>query len=210
MDDLIAPHLAKNLLPYDGRLYDLGILDMAHIAADDLYLKLLSELPWQSDVVHLFGKTHITKRQIVWMSNEGLSYRYAGHTHQAMGWHPIVLAIKTLIEERLQCLNLDIKPNHFNACLLNYYPTGLEGMGYHSDDEAELGDCPMIASLSLGATRKMVFKHKKTSDKVALYLTSHQGMVMAGVTQQFWRHSITKTKTVDEGRISLTFRRMVP
>jgi alkylated DNA repair dioxygenase AlkB len=92
--------------------------------------------------------------------------------------------------------------------LLNYYPSGDDGMGYHADDEKELGHQPVIASLSLGATRKFVFKHKKTQDKVELYLESGQLIVMHGATQQYWKHSITKTKTVDEGRISLTFRQM--
>ena len=82
-------------------------------------------------------------------------------------------------------------------------------MGYHADDEKELGPQPIIAALSLGATRKFVFKHKKTQDKVDLYLESGQLIVMHGETQTFWKHTITKTKTVNEGRISLTFRQMI-
>ena len=83
-------------------------------------------------------------------------------------------------------------------------------MGYHADDERELGEQPIIASLSLGATRKFVFKHKKTQDKVELYLESGQLIVMHGETQNFWKHSITKTKKVTTGRISLTFRQIYP
>ena len=87
-------------------------------------------------------------------------------------------------------------------------------MGYHADDEKELGDRPVIAALSLGATRKFVFKHKTIRHqnkpvKAALYLKSGQLLVMRGDTQTFWKHSITKTTTVDSGRISLTFRRML-
>lgn len=208
MSDLFAPNPTENLLPYDGTLYDLGALDLAGITERDLYQSLLTTLSWHSDVVRLFGKTHITRRQIVWMGKAGLSYRYAGHTHQAQLWHPTVLAIKTQIEKQLQRSGMVVSPNYFNACLLNYYPSGSEGMGYHADDERELGDLPTIATLSLGATRKMAFKHKKTSDKVALHLTHGQCIVMAGVTQQFWRHSIAKTTTTHEGRISLTFRRI--
>ena len=88
-------------------------------------------------------------------------------------------------------------------------------MGYHADDEKELGMQPVIASLSLGATRKFVFKHKTIRQKnkpvkVELYLESGQLIVMHGDTQRFWKHSITKTKTVNAGRISLTFRQMHP
>ncbi len=232
MTDLFAPNPTDNLLPHKGQLYNLGLLDLGELADNpsDLYEVLLNSLSWQSDVVRLFGKTHVTRRQIVWMGDEGLSYRYAGHTHIAMGWHPAVFHVKQLIEDRIYQLKFDTDaivkdvPPYFNACLLNFYPSGSEGMGYHADDEKELGDQPLIAALSLGATRKMLFKHtsnntnltqndvaasKKTLDKVELYLTSGQVIVMAGTTQQYWKHSITKTTTVSEGRISLTFRYML-
>lgn len=219
MDDLFAPNPTDNVLPYDGQLYDWGLIDLSAVgdSYDDLYRHLLTTLPWQSDVVTLFGKTHITKRQVVWMGDNGENYHYSGHTHQAIEWHPIVFQIKRIIEK--QCLTLggnngernatDNNSAYFNTCLLNYYPSGSEGMGYHADDEKELGTQPLIAALSLGASRKMIFKHKKTQNKVSLYLASGQLIIMAGMTQQHWKHSITKTKTVNEGRISLTFRHML-
>ena len=113
--------------------------------------------------------------------------------------------VKQHVEQQLSELGINA---NFNSCLLNYYPSGDDGMGYHADDEKELGEQPVIASLSLGATRKFVFKHKKTQDKVELYLESGQLIVMHGDTQSFWKHSITKTKTVATGRISLTFRQI--
>lgn len=211
--DLFAPQPTDNLLPCDGIVNDLGI-----VLSEDraLYQQLLAELPWQSDQVTLFGKTHITTRKIVWMgdtsggSGQALTYTYSGHTRPIQPWHSSVFHVKQLIERRL--LELGIAAQ-FNSCLLNYYPSGEDGMGYHADDEPELGHQPIIASLSLGATRKFVFKHKahnkKTQDKVELYLESGQLLVMRGDTQQYWKHSITKTKKVDEGRISLTFRHML-
>lgn len=203
MTDLFAPAPTDNVLPYDGDVNDLGIV------IDDasaLYNTLLNELPWQSDMVTLFGKTHVTTRQIVWMGDTEADYQYSGHTRQTIPWSDIVFHVKHRIEQAL--VNIGITA-HFNTCLLNYYPTGTDGMGYHADDEKELGHQPIIASLSLGATRKFVFKHKKTQDKVALYLESGQLIVMHGNTQTFWKHTITKTKTVDAGRISLTFRQML-
>ena len=113
--------------------------------------------------------------------------------------------MKRIIEEQLTAININA---NFNTCLLNYYPTGMDGMGYHADDERELGPKPIIASLSLGATRKFVLKHKKTQDKVELHLGSGQLIVMHGDTQRYWKHTVTKTKAVSEGRISLTFRQM--
>ena len=202
MTDLFAPPPTDNLLPYDGTVNDLGVvIDYP----SPLYYALLTTLPWQPDIVTLFGKTHVTTRQIVWMGDSDASYQYSGHTRQTIAWTDSVFHVKHHIEQQLLKIGINAE---FNSCLLNYYPSGDDGMGYHADDEKELGHQPVIASLSLGATRKFVFKHKKTQDKVELYLESGQLIVMHGATQQYWKHSITKTKTVDEGRISLTFRQM--
>lgn len=203
MTDLFAPAPTDNLLPYDGKVNDLGIVIDE---CNELYESLLNSLSWHSDVVTLFGKTHITTRQIVWMGDDGLSYVYSGHSRNAVSWSEAVFHVKQIIEKKL--LDIGILVN-FNSCLLNYYPSGSDGMGYHADDEKELGYQPIIAALSLGATRKFVFKHKKTQDKVELYLESGQLIVMHGDTQRFWKHTITKTKTVATGRISLTFRQML-
>ena len=203
MTDLFAPAPTDNLLPYDGKVNDLGVI------IDDattLYSFLLNELPWQSDIVTLFGKTHKTTRKIVWMGDTDADYQYSGHVRQTIPWSDIVFHVKQKIEQALAEIGVIA---NFNTCLLNYYPSGADGMGYHADDEKELGHQPVIASLSLGATRKFVFKHKKTQDKVELYLESGQLVVMHGDTQTFWKHTITKTKTVDAGRISLTFRHML-
>ena len=203
MTDLFAPTPNDNLLPYDGQVNDLGLV-IDYPSA--LYYSLLTELPWQPDVVTLFGKTHVTTRQIVWMGDSNISYQYSGHSRQALEWSNTVFHMKHHIEEQLAKIGIHTR---FNSCLLNYYPSGEDGMGYHADDEKELGPQPIIAALSLGATRKFVFKHKKTQDKVELYLESGQLIVMHGETQTFWKHTITKTKTVNEGRISLTFRQMI-
>ncbi len=202
MTDLFAPTSSYNLLPYDGQVNDLGLV-IDYPSA--LYYSLLTELPWQPDVVTLFGKTHVTTRQIVWMGDSNISYQYSGHSRRAIKWSNTVFHMKHHIEEQLAKIGIQTS---FNSCLLNYYPSGEDGMGYHADNEKELGSQPIIASLSLGATRKFVFKHKKTQDKVELYLESGQLIVMHGDTQTFWKHTITKTKTVNQGRISLTFRHM--
>ena len=204
MTDLFAPKPTDNLLPYDGQVNDLGIvIDYP----SPLFYNLVTELPWQEDIVTLFGKTHVTTRQIVWMGDSDIDYQYSGHTRQTIPWTDTVFHVKQHVEQQLLILGIDV---NFNSCLLNYYPSGEDGMGYHADDERELGEQPIIASLSLGATRKFVFKHKKTQDKVELYLESGQLIVMHGETQNFWKHSITKTKKVTTGRISLTFRQIYP
>ncbi len=209
MTDLFAPTPTDNLLPYDGQVNDLGIVILE---ANALYENLLNELPWQSDIVTLFGKTHVTTRQIVWMGDHDVSYHYSGQTRRAIPWTKQMLHVKRHIEQQLSSSGINVD---FNSCLLNYYPSGEDGMGYHADDEKELGAQPIIASLSLGARRKFVFKHKTIRQKnkpvkVELYLESGQLIVMHGDTQDFWMHTITKTKTVTSGRISLTFRKVLP
>ena len=209
MTDLFAPTPTDNLLPYDGQVNDLGIVILE---ANALYENLLNELPWQSDIVTLFGKTHVTTRQIVWMGDHDVSYYYSGQTRRAIPWTKQMLHVKRHIEQQLSSSGINVD---FNSCLLNYYPSGEDGMGYHADDEKELGAQPIIASLSLGARRKFVFKHKTIRQKnkpvkVELYLESGQLIVMHGDTQDFWKHTITKTKTVTSGRISLTFRKVLP
>ncbi|HSP85326.1 MAG TPA: alpha-ketoglutarate-dependent dioxygenase AlkB [Psychrobacter sp.] len=204
MTDLFATKPTDNLLPYDGQVNDLGIvIDYP----SPLFYNLVTELPWQEDIVTLFGKTHVTTRQIVWMGDSDIDYQYSGHTRQTIPWTDTMFHVKQHVEQQLLALGID---TNFNSCLLNYYPSGDDGMGYHADDERELGEQPIIASLSLGTTRKFVFKHKKTQDKVELHLESGQLIVMHGDTQSFWKHSITKTKTVATGRISLTFRQIYP
>lgn len=207
MTDLFAPTPTDNLLPYDGQVNNLGVVIND---ANALYDNLLTELPWQPDIVTLFGKTHVTTRQIVWMGGSDVSYHYSGQTRRAIPWSKQVLHVKQHIEQQLLSNGINVD---FNSCLLNYYPSGDDGMGYHADDEKQLGTKPIIASLSLGATRKFVFKHKTIRQKnkpvkVELYLESGQLIVMHGDTQDFWKHTITKTKTVTSGRISLTFRQI--
>lgn len=209
MTDLFAPTPTDNLLPYDGQVNDLGVVIND---ANALYENLLTELPWQSDIVTLFGKTHVTTRQIVWMGDHDVSYYYSGQTRRAIPWTKQMLHVKRHIEQQLSSIGINVD---FNSCLLNHYPSGEDGMGYHADDEKELGAQPIIASLSLGARRKFVFKHKTIRQKnkpvkVELYLESGQLIVMHGDTQDFWMHTITKTKTVASGRISLTFRKVLP
>ena len=209
MPETLPQTLPDNLLPYDGALYDLGLLTHPKYSIEACYEQLL-ELPWQADKVTLFGKTHITKRRVVWMGNDGICYRYSGHTRHSIPWHPLVYDIKRQIEAKLHALGmLETAGDYFNACLLNDYPTGNEGMGYHADNEAALGDTPLIATWSLGATRKIAFKHQRTRCRIELVLPSGALNLMAGATQAHWKHTIPKTKKADTGRISLTFRRIL-
>ena len=84
-------------------------------------------------------------------------------------------------------------------------------MGWHSDDEGELGEQPTIASLSLGGTRRFLLKHKYRKELAPVKLALGHGslLIMRGQTQMYWKHQIPKTKRPVDARINLTFRRIV-
>ena len=194
-----TPDPAANLLPHDGALHDYGRILTAH-AADRYLQHLLTHIPWQHDRLVIFGKAVTTAREIAWYGDRPLNYRYSGSDHHARPWDDTLRALKTAVERACG--------GRYNACLLNLYHDGSEGMGWHSDDEAVLGDAPDIASLSLGATRKFAFRHKASGEKIELFLQHGQLIVMRGATQTHWQHALLKSKKVHTPRVNLTFRRI--
>ncbi len=158
-------------------------------------------IPWENDVIHMFGKCIITKRKVTWYGDNPFEYSYSNITKKALPWTQELLELKKLTET--------LTGEIYNSCLLNLYHSGEEGMGWHSDDEKELKRNGAIASLSFGAERKFVFKHKTTKEKVELVLDHGSLLVMKGATQSFWLHRLPPTKKVGTPRINLTFRKIV-
>ncbi len=190
----------RNLLPADGEVYDHG-----RVYTDDearaLFSALLDEVAWQHDELVIAGKRLVTARQVAWYGDREEAYRYSGSTKVARPWTALLLSVKQRVETAVG--------STFNACLLNLYSNGDEGMSWHSDDEGALGRTPTIASLSLGARRRFDLRHKADRRKVSLVLDSGQLVVMAGATQRHWEHALPKTKKVRAPRINLTFRTIV-
>ena len=149
----------------------------------------------------MFGKTIVTDRKVIWFGDEGCVYVYSGVEKRPEPWCQLMLEIKQKVEEETGC--------KYNSCLANLYHHGNEGMGWHSDNEKELGKEPVIAVVSLGAERKFKFKHRETKQGVDVHLERGSLLVMAGRTQEAWLHALPKTKKVDSPRISLTFRNIV-
>src|SRR5690606_37562401 len=155
-------------------------------------------IEWKNDEVKIFGKHHITKRKIAWYGDSDYEYSYSNTAKRALPWTKQLLEIKSVIEK--------ITNISYNSCLLNLYHSGDEGVSWHSDNEKALGPEPAIASVSLGAERKFVLKHKATKESVSIQLESGSLLLMKGLTQAHWLHSLPKTKKVPDMRINLTFR----
>ena len=186
-----------NLLPKDGHIeYLPSIFDP--LACAKLFEMLAKSLAWRCDQLYMFGKLITTKRKVAWVGDEGCAYTYSGVKKEPQPWTPELLLIKNQLETIAQC--------EFNSCLLNLYHDGIEGMGWHSDDEPELVQTAPIASMSLGAARKFSFKHKIDKTTASLMLESGSVLLMHAPTQTFWNHSLVKTTRPVGPRINLTFR----
>jgi alkylated DNA repair dioxygenase AlkB len=162
---------------------------------------LAAELPLRTDTFAMFGRRVAVPRLISWHGDPDCSYRYSGQTYEPAPWTPGLARIRALL-----CTRTGLA---WNAVLANYYRDGNDSVGWHSDDERELGpsrDDVAIASLSLGATRRFVMRQRKGEARRALDLADGSLLVMRGTTQQHWRHALPKTAARVGPRINLTFR----
>jgi alkylated DNA repair dioxygenase AlkB len=170
--------------------------------SSSLFQQLVDQIQWKQESARFGGKAVPLPRLTAWYGDEGKSYRYSGITVNPIPWTPLLLTIKERVEAASQV--------KFNSVLLNFYRGERDSVAWHSDDEAELGKNPVIASVSFGATRKFQFKHKTNTDhRLAVDLTPGSLLLMAGATQHFWKHQIPKTTKPVDPRINLTFRVIV-
>jgi alkylated DNA repair dioxygenase AlkB len=196
---LFASEAIENLLPCDGVVTYFGtVVDQP--TADKYFEDLMRTVDWRQDELVIAGRRIVTKRQIAWYGDSAFSYVYSGTAKQAKEWTAELLEIRELVEA--------VTEAKYNSCLLNLYHDGSEGLSWHSDNEDTLVRHGTIASLSLGAERKFVFKHRKTKESVPIILEHGSLLAMKGETQSHWIHSLPKTVKVTEPRISLTFRMM--
>ena len=170
--------------------------------AQDYFNLLKGSLLWRQEQVQLYGKHFNVPRLQAWYGDKEASYRYSNLTFYPNDWTAELLSLKQRCEQHCAAV--------FNSVLANLYRDGQDSMGKHADDEAELGQQPVIASLSLGATRNLLFSHKETKQSMKLPLAAGSLLVMKGTTQQFWQHAVAKRKTAVAGRINLTFRYIYP
>lgn len=192
--------ISDNLLPYDGVVMYYGQL-WGKVESDQYFDHLLHHIAWKNDEAVMFGKHIVTKRKVAWYGDRAFEYEYSNVKKTAMLWTPVLKMLKEKVEASSQ--------ESYNACLLNLYHTGEEGMAWHSDGEKDLKKNGAIASLSFGAERKFSFKHKQTNSIVSLTLAHGSLLVMAGTCQSHWLHRLPPTKKVHGPRINLTFRTIV-
>jgi alkylated DNA repair dioxygenase AlkB len=184
-----------------------GELDLAagFLTTDEravLGARLLRELAWQSEEILLFGRHVAVPRLVCWYGDPGATYRYSGVSHQPSPWHEVLADLRTRIEA--------FSGHVFNAVLCNRYRSGRDSMGWHADDEPELGERPFIASLSLGAERLFRIRHRGTGRTLDVPLRDGDLLLMGGELQSHWRHCVPRTARPCGERINLTFRRIVP
>ncbi len=189
----------KNILPYDGLAY---LIDdrASEFEWPKIAACLAETIPWRIETARLFGRDMPVPRMTAWFGDA--DYTYSGIHHRAAQFPAVVQRLRVRAEA--------ISRVSYNAVLLNLYRDGSDSVGWHSDNEAGLGDYPTIASLSLGATQRFQFRHRRTKETISLELSEGFWLVMAGETQRFWVHQVPKTTAAVEPRINLTFRHMIP
>jgi alkylated DNA repair dioxygenase AlkB len=169
-------------------------------APEALLARLAGETPWRSETVTLWGKTYPQPRLLAWYGDPGSRYRYSGRTLEPLPWTALLNALRECVEA--------LSGSRFNSVLLNYYRNERDSMGMHADDEPELGPRPVIASLSLGEERALVFRHRTRRElpPARIPLPSGSLLLMRGDTQHHWKHGIDKLRRPCGPRLNLTFR----
>lgn len=182
----------KNIKLTDGGLLQYDDAFLPANDADRYFTQLQQECAWEQKP-GLFG--HPQPRLIASYGDEGVTYKYSGVVNVALPWTETLLEIKARIEA---------VAGSYNYCLLNRYRHGSDSMGWHADDEPEMG--PIIGSLSLGETRRFRIRHNRTNETLSFDLPTGSLIIMSGTMQQHWQHAVPKTKRDVGERINLTFR----
>lgn len=170
--------------------------------ADQLYDFFLHNIPWKEDWVTVYGKTYKQPRLTSLHSTTPFTYKYSGLTLFPNAMTPELLLLLARLKKTSN--------HHFNAVLLNLYRNGNDSNGWHADNEKELGQNPVIASISLGATRNFHLKHRTNKDLRYTFPLDHGCLLMMeDQTQHYWLHQIAKTKKEVPPRINLTFRNII-
>jgi len=169
--------------------------------ADRIFASALNEIPWETSTIKMYGKEVSIPRLQCWIGDPGCEYAYSGKSLQRYDFFEPLIEIRSLIQNQLGI--------YFNSVLANLYRNGNDSMGFHADDEPELGNNPVIASLSLGEERPLIFQNKDKAETKTFDQPHGSLMLMKGATQSAWKHGIRKSKNISEPRINFTFRNII-
>ena len=175
---------------------------LAAAEADALFGALRAEIAWERHHVRLFGRTLPAPRLSCWIGDAGTAYTYSRVRFEPRPWPPVLAALRAHLQHACAV--------RFNSVLANLYRDGRDAMGWHSDDEPELGDDPLIASLSLGAARRFVLRARDADARLALTLQHGSLLLMGDGCQRLYRHALPRTRATVGPRINLTFRQVLP
>lgn len=175
---------------------------LTQLQADEYLACLLATLAWRQDHIKLYGKEVKIPRLQAWYGDADALYQYSGLSMSPNPWTEGLTQLRVLCEDRCG--------QRFNSVLANCYRDGQDSMGWHSDNEPELGVQPVIASLSLGQVRNFDFRHIASGEKYRQPLGSGSLLLMAGDTQRNWQHGLAKSAKLLSPRINLTFRYVFP
>jgi alkylated DNA repair dioxygenase AlkB len=174
---------------------------LAQEEADALLAVLLADPGWDIHRIRMFGREVDSPRLSRWIGDPGAVYTYSRTRFDPHPWPGALISLRQRLRE---ALGVD-----FNSVLANRYRDGRDRMGWHSDDEPELGPQPVIASVSLGAARRFALKPRGEGDRLVLDLPHGSLLVMAGETQARFRHALPATAKPVTDRVNLTFRRIL-
>ena len=188
------PEIDRNFFVYH-RMF------LAPVEADRLLSALWDQLDWKQHEIMLFGRKVAQPRLSAWYGDPEARYRYSGLQLEPLPWHPLLLGLKNKLEDHFR--------QEFNSVLANAYRDEKDSMGWHSDDEPELGAEPVVASLSLGSERRFLVRKKGDSHSSGLALGHGSLLLMKQGCQEIYQHSLPKTRQQSGLRINLTFRQIV-
>ena len=193
MIKIVPPEMPNGDLCWIREFFDLS-------QSDDLFQTLLAMVQWRQNAIKRGRKETRLPRLTAWYGHAGKNYSYSGIHMKPLPWNAPLSTIKQAVDAEA-----GVK---FNSVLLNLYRNERDSVALHSDDEPELGKNPIIASVSFGATRRFVLKHKseKRLPKIELALSHGSLLLMRGSTQHHWVHAIPKSKVPIGPRLNLTFR----
>jgi alkylated DNA repair dioxygenase AlkB len=190
------------LLPMENAQVEYYPNWLSHKHAKHLMDYFVKQLKWQQPKITLYGQERLIPRLQAWYGDPDSQYEYSKLLMQPLAWDPRLAKMKQACEQKCNA--------RFNSVLANYYRNGNDSMGMHADNEPELGTEAIIASVSLGQTRRFTFKNINTKATYKIGLEHGSLLIMKGDTQQYWQHGMNKSRTQTGPRLNFTFRYVRP